>query len=306
MGLRFVEMGTRWAHKMLPSIRFTNYAEQEKNDTWPFNGRVEFVWNEEISETPAFRIAWKFGTSGVGLTFRVNPDRDSAAVHVSMPLVSLWFGIKHGSIYRIAPEDRQVSAAFRDGSVFWKLWTDPNCWSSTTPRWRDGSVSIVDALLGPVEITSQIVDSRITTIPMPEGAYKVRTIIERRTHARLRWFAWTSLRGSAETGDDITMPIPVPGKGENGHDCDEDALHAMSVDGIRTHADIVGEVVRSVLSTRERRAGIDWRPTRGPYGSNPAGNAPPVKTDAMYEKHCGCVPPSVDPSGFMSPTVGQI
>lgn len=96
-------------------------------------------------------------------------------------------------------------------------------------------------------------------IELPEGKYKATVKKFESTWARKRF-----LKPKTLLRFDITpnIPIPEPGKGENGWDLDDDALvsgtyAAESVD------DALKQVAESVMKTRRNRAGEDWIPQKG-------------------------------------------
>ena len=55
--------------------------------------------------------------------------------------------------------------------------------------------------------------------------------------------------------------IPVPGKGENSWDCGEDATFSLSCPST-TISEAIGEMVKSCMRTRERYAGLDFKPEK--------------------------------------------
>jgi hypothetical protein len=169
------------------------------------------------------------------------------------------------ALLRGAPqyEDREVRLAVHDGLVCWDLWVRPHCWSSGTPRWRQGSVNLADAVLGPARYEREVVGETRVVVPMPEGGYRGRVVHDVSRWTRPRW-PWPKVvvGGTLEMDE----PVPVPGKGENGYDLDEDAIHSLSFAG-NMASDAVGRMVGSALRTRERREGLGWVPEGGPHGT---------------------------------------
>ena len=97
---------------------------------------------------------------------------------------------------------------------------------------------------------------------MPEGKYPAHVKRERRTWKRPRWFT-PLVRGYWDV--DVESGIPVPGKGENSWDCDDDAIFAssFSVNKAET-AYMAGKCVamdalRPAIGTRAL-VGYRWRP----------------------------------------------
>ena len=156
----------------------------------------------------------------------------------------------------------------------WNLWT-PTCeWSHTTPRWRNGGAFLWTLVFGDTTCTTTKGDPQPVEIPMPEGVYPGVGTVEHRTWTRPRWpfGPWYEARS-------ITIEskggVPMPGKGENAWDLDDDALFASSSRS-RTLGEAVGEFVGAVLERRERHAGLTWRPTPKP----PTGDASPAPATA--------------------------
>jgi len=60
-------------------------------------------------------------------------------------------------------------------------------------------------------------------------------------------------------GPDDRKGLPIPGKGENSYDCDEDAVFGGGVRARNTD-DACGRIVGMVMHDRARRAGPGWTP----------------------------------------------
>lgn len=102
-----------------------------------------------------------------------------------------------------------------------------------------------------------------TVVAMPEGNYPATVKLEKWTYARPRWPRWPLRREVVMRGDvDLDVAIPVPGKGENSWDIDDDAIYSSS-GPYRTVAAAVASVAESALSKRERYARRDWVPDAG-------------------------------------------
>ncbi len=263
------------AMKLLPDVEitFNNFTENDRKGEFPFHAQIAL---RDRNYQKIAHVEWNLMSRSFRVGASVDPSEGEVKTFVALPPVAVYFGLHS---YRLArffvPEGcapRETSLSAHDGSVWWKVWADPTSWSSQTPRWRDGSWSVVDFLLGPETHRSETVgEPEEIVVHLPEGAYRGRSTIERSTWTRPRWFAKTKLRA------DVTFdprfgyaPIPTPGKGENFYDCDEDALYSMGCMA-RSHEEAVGEVVKSVLSRRRRYGGTNWRPDGGPHGSGTKG-----------------------------------
>jgi hypothetical protein len=99
-------------------------------------------------------------------------------------------------------------------------------------------------------------------VPMAEASYMGAMRREDRVWKRQRW-PWASRK---QTGYWIDMEsgVPVPGKGENSWDCDEDAIMGA---GGTTPAAAVASVVGAALRQRERYGGSNWAPPKEPVAA---------------------------------------
>lgn len=263
----------------LPEFRFTNHTKLDKKGDFPLAGQIRLTTKDGRKSA---RLSWHLGGRFTHASVKVDPTEGEVVLSAALPPVALWFGLNdYRTINRLAKKPREVRISADEGSVYWSLWTNPNSWSSRTPRWRQGSFSVVDAFLGERTMKTETVgEPEVVTIPMPEGNYLGRSTIERVTWSRPRWFAerWHSAKVTMDPRDDERFkPIPIPGKGENSYDIDEDALYATSTKA-RTHGEAVAKVVESVLTTRERRGGLNWRPE--PKKGDGGGSGPvPLSVD---------------------------
>ena len=106
---------------------------------------------------------------------------------------------------------RDVDAGGGTLMLQWHAWADPHCWSTETPRWRDGMVDLLDVIFGKVRYSIRTVERvEDAAIHMPEGAYEATIEIADSTWKRPRWpFSQTVRRAHV----DIPQGIPHEGKG---------------------------------------------------------------------------------------------
>lgn len=163
-----------------------------------------------------------------------------------------WAGGLHG--YR---NTRELEVYVYDWSLWWTMWRHPMAgWSREVSRFREGNWHPLDTFLGKSKVEVRTLEEREVEVPMPERAYTAQAKLELVTRKRPRWFAKSWLR------TDIELPskggIPVPGKGENSWDCDDDACFGSTVSA-RSIEEGIGELVASCLKTRrERGAPANW------------------------------------------------
>lgn len=157
---------------------------------------------------------------------------------------------------RYYPKSEGVGEDF--GYFSWRLWTDPDSWSSSTPRWRDGMFRIAEFIFGPHGCKKeQTGDVQTVEIKMPEGSYTAKCTPERAT-----WY-WPRFKKSIVQHYievEVDGGIPVPGKGESGWDCGDDAIIATGfcTDSVQKAAQLFAA---RVMETREKYASRSWTPS---------------------------------------------
>lgn len=115
-----------------------------------------------------------------------------------------------------------------------------------------------DRLLGRKVCTTTQGEATPVVVPMPEGNYPAVVTVEKRVWKRPRW-PWPS-HYRTDYSIDIPSGIPVPGKGENSWDCEDDAIYGT---GGRSVHDAVANATRAALRSREQYAGKGWVPDKG-------------------------------------------
>lgn len=135
---------------------------------------------------------------------------------------------------------------------------EPWTWTALHPGWQfDMRVRPRDWLFGRQKCTTVEGESKPVVIPMPEGNYAGTIQTEDRTWQRPRWPWPSQIRRSYY----LQTNIPVPGKGENSWDCEDDAV--MGCSG-RTQEDAIANATRSAMRSRERYgSGARWVPDAG-------------------------------------------
>lgn len=173
---------------------------------------------------------------------------------ITTPTLNRWF-----DKFTHYEQDREIYVSFHDGGVWWNIWRPWSTWSAAVPWWRNGAFIPLDFLFGPYMRQDQESHSvSDVELPMPEGVYYAKITIERWAWGRKR-LPWRSYAWHAEI--EPTMPVPVPGKGENSWDCGQDAVCSMCCVIDRPSAVLAANrLIASVLETRHNRGGPAWRP----------------------------------------------
>jgi hypothetical protein len=183
----------------------------------------------------------------------------------------------HVWAYMLDPFDgRRTGVSIHDGSLWFVLWNSDGGWSNTDQKnwpWDGNGWSwtfhVVDRLLGPQKYSGELDPSEPeqVLVSMPEGHY-VAFFKQYRCQWSRRWW-----KGPLYWRAEISVPsgIPFPGKGENSHDCGEDATYgvtlAVSRDWINPHQ----AALNLALEMIRRRGGCAWRPEpKQPTTNTPA------------------------------------
>lgn len=193
----------------------------------------------------------------IGLS--VGTDHGFVLGGVAMPRGSLFLGLDGVARKFCSDYDwYSLDVSFSDWMVHANLWSNTSEWHSDVPWWkqRQFSVDLADVFLGKVEYAERTISEEETVVPMPEGTYPAAVRIFESVWRRPRWFVLRMVRADVNLNDN---PIPFPGKGENSWDCGEDGTRGMTCPAT-TVEDAVAVVVRSVLRSRRRHGGKNWKP----------------------------------------------
>lgn len=203
---------------------------------------------------------------GVGVAFKWPAGIGSIRLSLyASALGSLWLrldGLLPERFHAPGHADREayvragtLSTGWTSWAVRAALWSKVHHWSSRAPWWEQEHKLGLGRLLGKWRTDSTVVDSGDCVVPLPERSYPASFEVERFEGSwtgplgrRLPPKVWHRCKVTPET------PIPIPGKGENSWDCDDDHVHSTSVVG-RDPERAVGDLVASVLSTRARYGG---------------------------------------------------
>ncbi len=223
---------------------------------------------------PCFRVEWHWFNPSCRLALNVDPHNDeSICLTFAIPFViSLYFGFESFRWLdalarwlrpRLADdcrwyEGRELSFAIHSAALWWRVWSSPDSWSSSTPRWRDGSFHLWDFLVGRTRYGSKVLSTTEVVISMPERSYPARVELKLAWHQRARWF--TRYFTTAEVTVLEEGGLPIPGKGENSWDCGEDAIFSLSCPA-STVEGAIAALTESALNSRRRHGGsIHWTP----------------------------------------------
>ena len=223
-------------------------------------------------------LSWQVPSASVGISVELedpNSDHDLSAF-LGCGLFALWvhledvlpkrlrwrqtgtFRMPNGETIPTYDDGRVIGVRWHNGGFWWDVWHSGDQWSSTTPRWRSGSWHPLDTLLGERVYARREVERATEFIPLPEGPTRAEIVLTEDTWTRPRWPFPLRVRRALVTPHSA---IPVPGKGENSWDCDDDAISALTLRAA-TVPEAIGRVVTSILERRQRHGGsVDWQPS---------------------------------------------
>jgi hypothetical protein len=226
----------------------------------PTNGRAWFK-GTPIGDVGVEWVLWRKG--GLLLSIQSPGYDDDLSVAVGLgPALFLSFDAPWAR--RLAQilglNDKEIRLAIHDGAIWWAFQHPIHEWRRGTPWWRYFVLHLDDLVLGKQHFESKVIEERSVLVPMPERNYRGKAKVELKTWRR-RWLPEERIGVSIEM--DRGEQIPIPGKGESGYGCDEDALFGGSYPA-RTIDEAIGQVVASALRTRRRYGGENWRPAPKP------------------------------------------
>lgn len=191
---------------------------------------------------------------------------EALTLHLELPfLFAVWVMVQNVPILKRLPGvkwnrdkygngERMISLRFGDGAMWWRLWRDPN--EGKGRDWRDSCFNPARRFLGHPKYSEGPRESYESVLTLPEGDYPV--IIEMYTARwkRPRWPRVTSIRRATIK---LFSPVPVPGKGENSWDMDDDAISEMTCPAADV-GEALAKLRQSVERDRQRYGGEGWTP----------------------------------------------
>jgi len=210
-----------------------------------------------------FGVQWVIPSGNVHVDLTVGGCEDQLRFSVALGLFALYFSFERWSWLQKLKvcadyHERQIGLSWFMHSLHWRIWTDPMEYHFSTPKWRDGWFDVSDFFLGRNKYTKVDQEPIPATISMPEGEYPATVTFFTQTWKRPRW-PWPKVKNGADV--DIEGGIPIPGKGENSWDCDEDAYMSIGTSAT-TVEEAVQNAIESVNKRRVRYGGKNWLPEK--------------------------------------------
>jgi hypothetical protein len=212
----------------------------------------------------AFGAEWHLGSNTVCHAYvRVNSpfNDDDATISVAIPGAAIWLHVENILPRWLTRRAGKCGVEVHHSGIWLSLWVDEMGWDRRWPWWKKTqSWYPLDTLFGAWQYRAQQLDSCQLRLVLPEGHYRVTAVMYAEQWKRTRWpFVKRSVRA------DLTpdRPIPIPGKGENSWDQEEDAIFEMTTRA-PTPLRALAHLRENVLRRRERYGGKDWQPEAVP------------------------------------------
>ena len=152
--------------------------------------------------------------------------------------------------------DRVLELRFFDWALWWNIWVSQDEWLSSTPWYRQENFRPLDLLFGGKEYAQELRTSGSVSIPMPEGCYQADYEVYLCKWFRKRWGVWPFYSDLYRAEVKLPVGIPVPGKGENSWDCDDDTVNQVSFPA-KERWQIIAKIVETVMYDRLRYGGSE-------------------------------------------------
>jgi hypothetical protein len=213
------------------------------------------------------RVEWSLFRKGhgVGFMFGRNGSDSHAGLDIFLGRIgSVWLRTRTPWTEWLKVRDRESKwwyearhTGFRlryfKGHIVTVMFDCPDGASSRAPRqWSLSTWQVV----GRTTCTTEVLETGMTRVPLPEGAYPAEYKVEKRTWRHQRYPGkvadWFGVRVRTDVSLSIPGGIPVEGKGENSYDCGMDGLFGC---GGATVEAAVANAVKSVMRDRNRYGG---------------------------------------------------
>lgn len=197
-------------------------------------------------------VFWQSGTSfkryiGVG-------GEDGITLHAGIPrLFAIWLSFYFRWL-RLPYSEYQTGITIHEEFIWLNVWRNE---MDSRDGWLHWSFDWKRALLGKMDYKNEVLNEFRSFVLMPEGSYPCTVTIEESTWKRPRWKAITRKYAAFK----FDKPIPIPGKGENSWDMDDDAICQTTVQmESENPSDAAKAIAARIQQRRERYGGANWTP----------------------------------------------
>jgi hypothetical protein len=253
-------------------LHYTLWSRDRNKEgrAWSAGGRTLSYWqlnqvNEHVRQLWVLNVEWTI-PSWRSLDFSINVGgiENVVTFHIGLLLFSVFFQVEEFPqrwIRWLPEEERELSFSIHDGIIWIYLFAETDCWR--TGDWRRIVIDPVDLLLGRERCITQSEGERSVDIDFDNRIYKAKAKLEIKTWTRSRLPFLKKRR--KDVGLEIAGGIPIPGKGENSYDLDEDALlgtGASTTNFNTPWSELIAEAVQNAISsvqrTRRKYGGESW------------------------------------------------
>jgi hypothetical protein len=268
-----------WCYRRAVRWHAQNLTDGERGPIWRA-GRAWINFAELVQINPEWHVGWR---PAAAVALQLDHSESEVMLHLEWPFTALFVTVSsrwlRPWLERILPgywfdrdtyqhfdapgpnrlkvcQETEIALKWHGGGLWWSLWHSTMEWSSRTPKWRNGHFDPTDWMFGRHVYSSEVLSTEAVEVPMPEKSYAGTVTLTLDTWKRPRWpLARTAYRATIDVPDGV----PHPGKGENSWDCGDDATYSLTCQA-RTAEQAVGRLVESVLRSRRRYGGRNWRP----------------------------------------------
>ncbi len=212
-------------------------------------------------------VCWSLFRERFGMRLAFSDTGDYAIeVGISLPfLFSLWFHIARAKWVKRLPGvkwtgkwgsgDREIYIRFHDGALWWTLWRHDN--DHKSGDWRDSNFHFDDFFLGRNQYSESERTTHHVLFPVQGIVYSATVELYTSTWKRSRW-PWPKTVNRANV--EVETGVPVPGKGENGWDMEDDAIYGLTTEA-GTVMEALGAFRQAVIRQRTKYGGENWEPS---------------------------------------------
>lgn len=197
-------------------------------------------------------------------------DNAELKFHIAIPfLLSLYFSIQNvGWLVRLfgleyydgqpmRDQSRALAISWHHGAFWIDPWVNPDDFDRT--KRHTFQINPANILLGRAKYSESGRQKQDGFVVMPEGKYPATISIYWASWPRPRWpFTKQILRVEV----DVPGGIPIPGKGDNDWDMDDDCIDSL-VTSAETVPDALTKAARGIVDLRIRYHSASWKPAAG-------------------------------------------
>lgn len=218
-------------------------------------------------------LLWRARSCGISINFNGCEDA-GLLLHLAIPfLFDVYLGLTFAWInrrmptkpYRRAdgtvvdlPEERECSLRIHSGCLWWGWWKRPDEWRFDDPWWMHGHFDPAKFFLGDTKHWREQEAPVAGTIRLPEGSYNFKGSTYIGVWKRPRWFAQRQRMYQVN----FDPPLPIPGKGTQAWNCDDDCTYSCSGPAESIEA-FLQKQTRWTLERRDQYGGKEWAPRDG-------------------------------------------